>query len=130
MEEIKILANEKYNDTKKTAENSTIGEFLLKTHEETFSNLGLISHELATVPVKRYVTLTAESDGIDLILKVGGNLLYKDAKFKDFIVKMNDFFNKIKSDPDYQDVEEYKYNEELVYDKFKDILSKINENDV
>ncbi len=126
MDEIKKLAQEKYKETQKTAENSTIGEFLLKTHEETFSNIDLISHELATVPIKRYVTLTAESDGIDLIIKLGGELLYKDEIFKAFIIKMNEFLDKIRNDKEYVNVEEYKYNEELVYDKFKDLLKKMS----
>jgi len=126
MEEITKLANEKFKETQETANNSTIGEFLIKTHDETFNNLDIISHEMAIIPIKRYLTLTAESDGIDLILKLGGELLFKDENFKQFIIKMNEYFDKIKSDPEYNTVEEYKYNEELIYDKFTNLLKKFD----
>jgi len=121
MEEIKKLHNEKLKETQELANNSTVGTFLLKTHEETFQNLNLVAHDMATIPIKRYMMLSAESDGIDLMLKFGGDKLQQDEEFKSFIKKMNEYFNKIREDVAYEEVEEYKENETIVYDKFKSL---------
>jgi hypothetical protein len=126
MEEVKKLLEEKTKETEVIANNSTVGSFLLKTHEETFNNLDLVAHEMATIPIKRYLMLSAESDGIDLLIKIGGDKLYKDEEFKLFIKKMNEYFNKIREHSKLEEVEEYKYNEELVYAKFKELLEKVN----
>ena len=126
MEEIKKLLKEKTKETEALANNSTVGSFLLKTHDETFNNLDLVAHEMATIPIKRYLMLSAESDGIDLLIKIGGDKLYKDEEFKLFIKKMNEYFNKIRENSKLEEVEEYKYNEQLVYDKFKELLEKVN----
>jgi len=125
MEEVKKILAEKTKETEVLANNSTVGFFLLKTHEETFTNLDAIADEMATVPIKRYLMLSAESDGIDLLVKFGGDKLYKDEEFKLFIKKMNEYFNKIRENPKLEEVEEYKYNEQLVYAKFKELLDKI-----
>jgi len=119
MEEIKKLHSEKLKETQELANNSTVGSFLLKTHEETFNNLDLVAHEMAIIPVKRYLMLTAESDGIELLLKFGGEKLHQDEEFKLFIKRMNEYLIKIREDPLYEVVEEYKVNEEMVYNKFK-----------
>ena len=126
MEEVKKLLEEKTKETEVIANNSTVGSFLLKTHEETFNNLDLVAHEMATIPIKRYLMLTAERDGIDLLIKFGGDKLYKDKEFKIFIQKMNEYFNKIREDSKLEEVEEYKCNEYLVYNKFEAILEKVN----
>jgi hypothetical protein len=126
MEEVKKLLEEKTKETSVLANNSTVGTFLLKTHEETFNNLDAIVNEMATVPIKRYLMLSAESDGIDLLLKFGGDKLFKDEEFILFIRKMNEYFNKIRENLKYEEVEEYKYNEHLVYAKFQALLEKIN----
>jgi hypothetical protein len=126
MEEVKKLYAEKTKETEALANNSTVGSFLLKTHDETFNNLDLVAHEMATMPIKRYLMLTAERDGIDLLIKIGGDKLYKDEEFKLFIIKMNEYFNKIREDSKLEEVEEYKCNEYLVYNKFKELLEKIN----
>ena len=126
MEEVKKLLEEKTKETKVLANNSTVGFFLLKTHEETFNNLDEMANEMATVPIKRYLMLSAESDGIDLLVKFGGEKLYKDEEFKLFIKKMNEYFNKIREHSKLEEVEEYKYNEQLIYTKFKEMLEKIN----
>ena len=125
MEEVKKLLEEKTKETEAIANNSTVGSFLLKTHDETFNNLDVMANEMATVPIKRYLMLSAESDGIDLLIKFGGDKLYKDVEFKLFIKKMNEYFNKIRENSKLEEVEEYKYNEQLVYDKFKALLEKI-----
>jgi len=121
MEEIKKLHNEKLKETQELANNSTVGTFLLKTHKETFQNLNLIAHDMATIPIKRYMMLSAESDGIELILKFGDEKLQQDEEFKLFIKKMNEYLKKIREDGAYEEVEEYKENETIVYDKFKSL---------
>lgn len=126
MDEVKKLLEEKTKETEVLANNSTVGFFLLKTHEETFNNLDEMSNEMATVPIKRYLMLSAESDGIDLLVKFGGDKLFKDEEFKLFIKKMNEYFNKIREHSKLEEVEEYKYNEQLVYTKFKELLEKVN----
>ena len=125
MEEVKKLLEEKTKETEVIANNSTVGSFLLKTHDEIFNNLDAMANEMATIPIKRYLMLSAESDGIDLLIKIGGDKLYKDEEFKLFIKKMNEYFNKIRENTKLEEVEEYKYNEQLVYDKFKAILEKV-----
>jgi hypothetical protein len=126
MEEVKKLLKEKTKETEVIANNSTVGSFLLKTHDEIFNNIDTMANEMATIPIKRYLMLSAESDGIDLLIKIGGDKLYKDEEFKLFIKKMNEYFNKIRENTKLEEVEEYKYNEQLVYDKFKVILEKVN----
>ena len=125
MEEVKKLLEEKTKETEVIANNSTVGSFLLKTHDEIFNNLDAMANEMATIPIKRYLMLSAESDGIELLIKIGGDKLYKDEEFKLFIKKMNEYFNKIRENTKLEEVEEYKYNEQLVYDKFKAILEKV-----
>jgi len=126
MEEVKKLLEKKTKETEVIANNSTVGSFLLKTHDEIFNNLDAMANEMATIPIKRYLMLSAESDGIELLIKIGGDKLYKDEEFKLFIKKMNEYFNKIRENSKLEEVEEYKYNEQLVYDKFKAILEKVN----
>lgn len=126
MEEVKKLLEEKTKETEVLANNSTVGYFLLKTHEETFNNLDEMASEMATVPIKRYLMLSAESDGIDLLVKFGGEKIFKDEEFKLFIKKMNEYFNKIREHSKLEEVKEYKYNEQLVYTKFKEMLEKVN----
>ena len=121
MEEIKKLHNEKLKETQELANNSTVGTFLLKTHDETFQNLDLVAHDMATIPIKRYMMLSAESDGIELMLKFGADKLQQDEEFKLFIKKMNEYLKKIREDVAYEEVEEYKENETIVYDKFKSL---------
>ena len=125
--QLKKIHSEKVKETEDQANELSIGMFLLKTHEETFANLDIISHDMATNIIKRYMMLSAESDGIDLILKVGGDKLYEDTCFKLFITKMNEYINKIREDLEYKTIDEYKNNEELVYAKFKSLFDKIKE---
>jgi len=124
--QLKDLYSEKSKETELQANELSIGEFVLKTHEETFNNISILAHDMATNLFKRYMMLTAESDGIDLILKVGGDKIYKDENFKQFIIKMNEYLNKIKEDSAYETSDQTKDNEALIYTKFKTIFNKLN----
>jgi hypothetical protein len=126
MDEIKKILNEKIKETEENISNSSIGVFLLKTHEDVINNMEVIAHDMAINSVKRYLMLMGEYDGMELLLKVGGEALYKDENFKLFITYMNQYFDKIKNDVEYNAVEEYKENENKVYNKFKVLLEKFN----
>jgi hypothetical protein len=131
MEEIKKLHMEKIKDTEELAKNlnsSNIGIFLLKTHEEILNesnDLNILINDMATQPMKRYLMLSGESEGIDLIQKMGGDELFKNDEFKLFIVKINEYFDKIKTSPSYKKVEESAQIEEDIYNKFKEINKKL-----
>jgi hypothetical protein len=125
MDEIKKILNEKIKETEENASNSTIGVFLLKTHEDVFNNMDVIAADMATNSIKRYLMLMGEYDGIELLLKIGGNEIYNDSSFKIFITQMNLYFDKIRNNEKYDEVEDYKENEKKVYDKFKNLTEKI-----
>ena len=126
MDEIKKILNEKIKETEENISNSSIGVFLLKTHEDVINNMEVIAHDMAINSVKRYLMLMGEYDGMELLLKVGGEVLYKDEKFKLFITYMNQYFDMIKNDVEYNEVEDYKENENKVYNKFKFLFEKLN----
>jgi hypothetical protein len=86
----------------------------------------VIAHDMAINSFKRYLMLRGDYDGMELLLKVGGEALYKDENFKLFITYMNQYFDKIKNDVEYNEVEEYKENENKVYNKFKVLFEKLN----
>ena len=125
MEEIKKLHATKEKETAELLQNSSYASFLLKAHQEIFDNLDIIANEMATNEVKRYMMLSAESDGIDLLIKLGGEELFKHEDFKTFIKQMNEYFNKIRNNSNYKEKEEYKINEEIVYKKFSSFLEKL-----
>jgi len=131
MEQIKKLHMEKIKDTEELAKNlnsSTIGIFLLKTHEEILNDsndLNILINDMASQPIKRYLMLSGESQGIDLLQKIGGDQLYKNDEFKLFIVKINEYFDKIKEHSSYKNIDEYVQDEVVIYDKFKDINKKL-----
>jgi len=131
MEEIKKLHMEIIKDTEELAKNlnsSNIGTFLLKTHEEILNesnDLNILINDMATQPMKRYLMLSGESEGIDLIQKMGGDELFKNDEFKLFIVKINEYFNKIKTSPSYKKVAESAQIEEDIYNKFIEINKKL-----
>jgi len=127
MDEIKKILNEKIKETEENISNSSIGVFLLKTHEDVINNMEVIAHDMAINSVKRYLMLMGEYDGIELLLKVGGDALYNDENFKSFIKSMNQYFEKIRNDGEYCEVEEYKENENKVYNKFKVLFEKIKQ---
>jgi hypothetical protein len=127
MDEIKKILNEKIKETEENISNSSIGVFLLKTHEDVINNMEVIAHDMAINSVKRYLMLMGEYDGMELLLKVGGDALYNDENFKSFIKSMNQYFEKIKNDVEYNDVEEYKENENKVYNKFKLLFDKVKD---
>jgi hypothetical protein len=127
MEEIKKLHMEKIKDTEELAKNlnsSTIGSFLLKTHEEILNDsndLNILINDMASQPMKRFLMLSGESEGIDLVQKMCGEELYKNNEFKLFIVKINEYFDKIKISPSFKKVDESTKIEEDIYNKFKEI---------
>ena len=125
MEEIKKLHAEKEKETAELLKNSSLANFLLKAHQEIFDNMDVLVNDMATNEVKRYMMLSGESDGIDLIIKLVGEELYKQEDFKIFVFKMNEYFNLIRSNENYKEKEEYKSNEELVYNKFSSFLKLI-----
>lgn len=131
MEEIKKLHMEKIKDTEELAKNlnsSNIGIFLLKTHEEILNesnDLNILINDMASQPMKRYLMLSGESEGIDLIQKMGGDELFKNDEFKLFIVKINEYFDKIKTSPSYKKVAESAHIEDDIYNKFKDIANRL-----
>lgn len=125
MEEIKKLHAEKEKETAELLQNSSYANFLLKAHQEIFDNMDIMANEMATNEVKRYMMLSAESDGIDLLIKLGGEDLFKHEDFKKFVLKMNEYFNLIQNNSNYKEKEEYKINEEIVYKKFSSFLEKL-----
>jgi hypothetical protein len=125
MEEIKKLHAEKEKETAELLKNTSFANFLLKAHQEIFDNMDVMANDMATNEVKRYMMLSGESDGIDLIIKLVGEELYKQEDFKTFIFKMNEYFNLIRNNANYKEKEEYKSNEELVYNKFSSFLKLI-----
>ena len=80
---------------------------------------------MASQPMKRYLMLSGESEGIDLIQKMGGDELFKNDEFKLFIVKINEYFDKIKTSPSYKKVAESAHIEDDIYNKFKDIANRL-----
>lgn len=126
MEELKKLHSEKLKETKDQAESSTIGSFLLKNHQETFENMKVVANDMAKISIKRFLMLSAESDGIDLLIKFGGQKIYEDKDFCEFIVKINEYFDMIRSDKEYDTNEQYEYQELIIYDKFKGLLENVN----
>ena len=131
MDEIKKvhLKIEKENEEfVKNNGDSTIGNFLLKNHEEIFNNIDLYIENMASNSIKRFMMLNGESDGIDLILKISSsnmNGLYSDIDFKTFIIKMNEYFKKIQESSSYEKNEQFEMLEKLIYDKFRLLEEKL-----
>jgi hypothetical protein len=130
MDEIKKVHAqiEKENQELIQNENSTIGNFLLKNHEEVFNNIDLYVDNMASNSIKRFMMLNGESDGIDLVLKLGKSVdeIYSDENFKIFITKINEYFDKIQSSSLYEKSEQYEMFEKLIYDKFRLLKEKID----
>ena len=126
MEELKKLHSEKLKETKDHAESSTIGSFLLKNHQETFENMKVVANDMAKISIKRFLMLSAESDGIDLLIKFGGQKIYEDKDFCEFIIKINEYFEMMRVDKEYETTEQYEYQELLIYEKFKGLLENVN----
>jgi hypothetical protein len=132
MDEIKKVHAqiEKENQELIQNENSTIGIFLLKNHEEVFNNMDLYVENMSSNSIKRFMMLNGESDGIDLILKIAAsksnmNGLYGDKDFKTFIIKINEYFKKIQESPSYEKSEQFEMLEKLIYDKFRLLEEKL-----
>ena len=125
MDDIKKLHEQKERETKELLKKSTLGTFLYQAHVEVFTNLDQCVLDMATNPLKRYLMLTAEYDGIELLTKLTRAEIYLESDFKKFINEINDYFDKIQSHEKYEQVEEYKENEEKTYKKFKEIKSNL-----
>jgi hypothetical protein len=126
MEEIKNLLNEKITETEQLIKSPiSISQFLIKSHEDIIDNMELLAHEMAVTPIKRIFMLKSESDGIDLIIKINKDDIYQDESFKKFIILMNEYFTKIRTDEKYEEIKEYTESENLVYEKFRLLFDKI-----
>ena len=128
MDEIKKAHTEIEKQNEELIKTSTIGNFLLKNHEEVFNNIDLYANDMASNTFKRFMMLNGESDGIDKILELSKNnveKLYADKDFKEFITKINEYFLKIQNSSSFEKNEEYEIIEKLIYDKFRLIAEKL-----
>jgi len=128
MDEIKKAHSEIEKQNEELIKTSTIGNFLLKNHEEVFNNIDLYANDMASNTFKRFMMLYGESDGIDKILELSKNnveKLYADKDFKEFITKINEYFLKIQNSSSFEKNEEYEIIEKLIYDKFRLIAEKL-----
>ena len=125
MDEIKKAHSEIEKENEKLIQTSTIGNFLLKNHEEVFNNMDLYANDMASNTFKRFMMLNGESDGIDKILQLGSTYLYDDKDFKEFIVKINDYFIKIQNSVVFEKSEQTDLLEKLIYDKFRLLAEKL-----
>jgi hypothetical protein len=128
MNEIKKIHSEIEKKNDELIKKSTIGIFLLKNHDEIFNNMESYVSEMAANTIRRCMMLHAESDGIDLVLKLGKSVdeIYSDENFKIFITKINEYFDKIQSSSLYEKSEQYEMFEKLIYDKFRLLKEKID----
>jgi hypothetical protein len=127
MDEIKKIHSEIEKENDELIKKSTIGIFLLKNHEEIFNNMETYVNEMASNIIRRCMMLHAESDGIDLVFKLGKPVdeIYSDENFKIFLIKINEYFEKIQSSPTYEKSEQYEMFEKLIYDKFRLLKDKL-----
>jgi hypothetical protein len=128
MDEIKKIHSEIEKKNNELLKTSTIGNFLLKNHEEIFNNMESYVNEMASNTIRRCMMLHAESDGIDLVFKLGKQVdeIYNDENFKIFLIKINEYFEKIQSSPLYEKSDQYEMFEKLIYDKFRLLKEKLN----
>jgi hypothetical protein len=75
--------------------------------------------------IKRFMMLNGESDGIDKILQLDTNKLNNDKEFIEFIVKINEYFEKIRSNSAYEKNDQIDLLENLIYDKFRLLKEKL-----
>ena len=128
MDEIKKAHSEIEKQNEELIKTSTIGNFLLKNHEEVFNNIDLYANDMASNIFKRFMMLNGESDGMDKILEFSKNnveKLYGDKDFKEFITKINEYFLKIQNSSLFEKNEEHEMIEMLIYDKFRLIAEKL-----
>jgi hypothetical protein len=95
------------------------------SNEEVFNNIELYANDMASNTFKRFMMLNGESDGIDKILQLDRNKLNNDKEFIEFIVKINEYFEKIKSNSAYEKNEQIDLLENLIYDKFRLLKEKL-----
>lgn len=126
MDELKNLFSEKLKENEELMKSTSITQFLLKNHEDVFNNMDEYANEMATVTIKRFLMLTSESDGIKLIIHLCGDNVYNHPEFKMFIEKINQYFDKIRTHPSYEQNVDYIPRETEVYDEFKTLLNRTN----
>jgi len=125
MDELKKKHLEIEEENKDLIQNVSIGKFLLMNHADVFNNMDTYASEMATNITKRFMMLNGESDGIDKILQLDRNKLNNDKEFIEFIVKINEYFEKIKSNSAYEKNEQIDLLENLIYDKFRLLKEKL-----
>jgi len=124
MDELKNLFSEKLKENEELMKSTSITQFLLKNHEDVFNNMDEYANEMATVTIKRFLMLTSESDGIKLIIHLCGDNVYNHPEFKMFIEKINQYFDKIRTHPSYEQNIDYIPRENEVYEEFKILLNR------
>jgi len=125
MDELKKKHIEIEEENKDLIQSVSIGKFLLMNHADVFNNLDTYASEMATNYIKRFMMLNGESDGIDKILQLDTKKLNEDKEFIEFIIKINEYFEKIKSNTLYEKNEQIDLLENLIYDKFRLLKEKI-----
>jgi hypothetical protein len=126
MDEIKKAHSEIEKENETLIQTTTIGNFLLKNHEDVFNNMELYANDMASNTFKRFMMLNGESDGIDTVLKLETSKLYADKNFKEFILKINEYFVKIQNSAVYEKSEQTDLLEKLIYDKFRLLAEKLS----
>jgi hypothetical protein len=125
MDELKKKHLEIEEENKDLIQNVSIGKFLLMNHADVFNNMDTYASEMATNFIKRFMMLNGESDGIDKILQLDTNKLNNDKEFIEFIVKINEYFEKIRSNSSYEKNDQIDLLENLIYDKFRLLKEKL-----
>ena len=125
MDELKKKHIEIEEENKDLIQSVSIGKFLLMNHADVFNNLDTYASEMATNYIKRFMMLNGESDGIDKILQLDTKKLNDDKEFIEFIIKINEYFEKIKSNTAYEKNEQIDLLENLIYDKFRLLKEKL-----
>jgi hypothetical protein len=125
MDELKKKHIEIEEENKDLIQSVSIGKFLLMNHADVFNNLDTYASEMATNYIKRFMMLNGESDGIDKILQLDTKKLNEDKEFIEFIIKINEYFEKIKSNTAYEKNEQIDLLENLIYDKFRLLKEKL-----
>jgi len=128
MDELKKKHIEIEEENKDLIQSVSIGKFLLMNHADVFNNLDTYASEMATNYIKRFMMLNGESDGIDKILQLDTKKLNEDKEFIEFIIKINEYFEKIKSNTLYEKNDQIDLLENLIYDKFKLLKEKLTSN--
>jgi len=129
MDEIKKVHSQIEKENEELIKKATIGNFLLKNHEDIFSNMDKYAEDMASNTFKRFMMLNGESDGLDKIIQITSISIYNDKEFIEFINKICEYFLKIQTHEKYEKSEQFEMIEKLIYDKFRLINEKLSESD-